>query len=124
MSRKIFVVANTKIKQKQSGGAGYEDLETEVKRLRAEVRDLSGRLDGERAHRKVLERVVASASATARALELSDAGGEAIMSFGPDGAGPDNVYVFGDDDASGAAFDKFFATPDPHQDKVRGFLLD
>ena len=41
----------------------------------------------------------------------------------PDGQ-DDSLYVFDDEDASRAAFDEFFATPDPHLDKVRGFLLD
>lgn len=36
----------------------------------------------------------------------------------------DNIYVFDDDDDARDAFDAFFAAPDPHLDKVRGFLLD
>ena len=36
----------------------------------------------------------------------------------------ENVYVFDDHDEGRAAFDEFFAKPDPHLDKVRGFLLD
>ncbi|MEM7272031.1 MAG: hypothetical protein AAF547_03025 [Actinomycetota bacterium] len=35
-----------------------------------------------------------------------------------------NIYVFDDQDATGIAFDEFFANPDPDLDKVRGFLLD
>lgn len=47
----------------------------------------------------------------------------AVPSAGP-AAAADNVYVFDDGDESTAAFDAFFATPDPHLDKVRRFLLD
>lgn len=36
----------------------------------------------------------------------------------------ENVYVFDDHDESRVAFDEFFSNPDPHLDKVRGFLLD
>lgn len=36
----------------------------------------------------------------------------------------ENVYVFDDHDETRVAFDEFFANPDPHLDKVRGFLLD
>ncbi|MEM9653438.1 MAG: hypothetical protein AAGA65_15185 [Actinomycetota bacterium] len=36
----------------------------------------------------------------------------------------ENVYVFDDQDETRVAFDEFFNEPDPHLDKVRGFLLD
>ncbi len=36
----------------------------------------------------------------------------------------ENVYVFDDQDETRVAFDEFFTNPDPHLDKVRGFLLD
>lgn len=36
----------------------------------------------------------------------------------------ENVYVFDDHDETRVAFDEFFTNPDPHLDKVRGFLLD
>lgn len=36
----------------------------------------------------------------------------------------ENVYVFDDHDEAREAFDEFFSNPDPHLDKVRGWLLD
>lgn len=78
-------------------GRGTEQLEAEIELLRGELRLVSNRLAVEQANR---------AHARRRA-------GEA-----------DNIYVFDDDDETRDAFDAFFAAPDPHLDKVRGFLLD
>ena len=49
----------------------------------------------------------------------------AVVQVGGSVVGQDvDLYVFDEGDESGAAFDEFFAAPDPHLEKVRGFLLD
>lgn len=84
---------------------GERDLEAENRALRAQLEEMSTRLAREAAHRAELEAALG---------ELRVAGDRAR----------DNVYVFDDGDDSTDAFDRFFASPDPHLDKVRGFLLD
>ncbi|MGI9598378.1 MAG: hypothetical protein ACR2QK_19595 [Acidimicrobiales bacterium] len=120
------MVGNTKIEQQ----APIDDrirLEAEVQQLRGLLRDMSERLDAERAHRTVLQRAVGYATARVRALERFELG--QTVELDPvgglsDGKGGGNQYVFDDEDESRAAFDEFFAAPDPHLEKVRGFLLD
>jgi len=85
-----------------------DDLVAENRALRAQIDELGQRLVREAARRAELEAAL-------------DRHGRRATSEG-DGLG--NVYVFGDEDESTDAFDRFFATPDPHLDKVRGFLLD
>lgn len=72
-------------------------LEAEIEQLRDELRSANDKLEIER-------------SVDSRGRRRA---GEA-----------DNIYVFDDDDDARDAFDAFFAAPDPHLDKVRGFLLD
>jgi hypothetical protein len=94
------------------------DLATEVEALRAELEAVSAELDIERAHRNILHRTV---------LRLREGQSEVVNDAILEGAVLDedgNIYVFDDEDASVDAFDEFFAAPDPHLDKVRGFLLD
>lgn len=114
MAEWTFVVANIKIQEVAPIVDRSADLEAEIAELQAEVRRLSDRLTEERAHRGVLQRAVGYATARARAL---DAERESASI-------DENMYVFDDEDESRAAFDRFFAAPDPHLDKVRGFLLD
>jgi hypothetical protein len=85
-----------------------DDLAAENRALRARVDELGQRLVREAARRAELEAAL-------------DRPGRGAM---PGGDGLGDVYVFADDDESTVAFDRFFATPDPHLDKVRGFLLD
>ncbi len=108
------MIARTKSKPQPAPKDRHRELEAEIERLRHQVRELSARLEDERVHRGMLERAVGYATARARALELADG----------DIDGQENLYVFDDEDESGAAFDAFFGVNDPHLDKVRGFLLD
>lgn len=73
------------------------ELEAEIEQLRDELRVANDRLEIERT--------------------------EAPRGFRR-GGDADNIYVFDDEDDARDAFDAFFAAPDPHLDKVRGFLLD
>lgn len=111
-------------------------LAAEVEQLRAELEAVSEELEIERAHRHILQRAVL------RLRSVEETGGSGddgdVLSLDSDRPDkmpdnmpknmpenmPENMYVFDDEDASRAAFDEFFATPDPHLDKVRGFLLD
>lgn len=130
------------------------DLLAEVEHLRAELEAVSQELEIERAHRNVLHRAVLRLrsiedddSSDADNAILSLDGGSASYQNSPTDGGSSNtanrtanntanrtanntaenaqnVYVFDDEDESRDAFDEFFATPDPHLEKVRGFLLD
>ena len=113
MGRKACVVARSaSIGKKMFERRGLviepdiRDLEAENRALRAELEEVSSRLAREAAHRAELE----------AALGHPDGGGDAGR--------PGDVYVFDDGDQVADDFDRFFASPDPHLDKVRGFLLD
>lgn len=125
-----FVVGNVRTQEHAPVDDRGGNLEAQIEQLRAEVRDLSELLLAERAHRTVLQRAVGYATARARALERTEGGDSVeVLALGrPRGNSIDrdsaDLYVFDDEDEAGAAFDEFFATPDPHLEKVRGFLLD
>lgn len=129
------------------------EMAAEVEHLRAELQAVTEALAVERAHRNILQRAVlrlraieegdeqstdsnsGSDSGEGRVGANSDSRADVLSlrekrrrddkvdEGAPDGQ-DDSLYVFDDEDASRAAFDEFFATPDPHLDKVRGFLLD
>ncbi len=105
------------------------ELVEEVEQLRSELSAVSEELDIERAHRSVLQRAVMrfrsveNLSVDELSIDGRKVDGLTVEADRPEVIG-DNVYVFDDEDASRAAFDEFFAAPDPHLEKVRGFLLD
>lgn len=96
MGRKTFVVANINIDELDLTGDRTRELHDEVRFLRNELQVMADRL--------------ASAESMKQLPDLR--------------SNDENIYVFDEEDEVGAAFDDFFSTPDPHLDKVRGFLLD
>jgi DNA gyrase/topoisomerase IV subunit A len=95
--------------------AEQDDLQQEIQQLRQELRRVRRELLAERSRSGVLRRQIALVMSKVRSAEDRPPQGERPVG---------NKYVFDDEDAAMTAFDDFFATPDPHLDKVRGFLLD
>lgn len=85
------------VKAKSEERKENETLEAEIEQLRGELQVVNDRLAVEQAN----------------GIDARRRAGEA-----------NNIYVFDDDDDAREAFDAFFGAPDPHLDKVRGFLLD
>lgn len=109
----------------------YEGLLAEVKRLQQDLIRVQRDLLAERSRCGMLRRQLGIATAMARAMERrqrpdgpqgEDDGRAARLAA--DRARAANKYVFEDDDDSVVAFDEYFSTPDPHLEKLRGFLLD
>jgi hypothetical protein len=94
------------------------ELETENALLRARVADLRRRVDAE-----TVDRAGATATLTLvddRDVELDDLDHETHVDLGTD---LDTDLDLDADDGTNEAFEAFLATPDPHLDRVRRFLL-
>ncbi len=99
------MVVNAKFHDLDLTDSGKQDLHAEIKFLREELQMVTQELAAEKAKRRKRQR---KSDKNTRIETVSD----------------ENVYVFDDEDEVRVAFDDFFSTPDPHLDKVRGFLLD
>ncbi len=102
------MVANTKIDELDLTDDRTRELHAEIRSLRGELQAVTEELAAEKAGAR------------------SERSGDGITVCDDDHRPPAdrNIYVFEDEDETGLAFDDFFAAPDPHLDKVRGFLLD
>ncbi len=88
------------------------------RRLEAEVAQLRVELTAERSECHELQCRLEAAAAMARVAADAALGASSERDVSA------TKYVFEDDDAVGAAFDEFFAAPDPDLARIRGFLLD
>lgn len=114
------MVRNAKI---EHAGVRTRQLEAEIQQLQDRLQDVTDALETERQLKAELEQVVDETAEQVRRFERSQAGPRAGLDLDSP-PNPDNVYVFDDEDESRVAFDEFFSAPDPHLEKVRGFLLD
>ena len=103
------MVANAKFDELDLTDSRNQELHAEIRFLREELQMVTAELAAEKAKRRKRKRSKRGRTDTGDGISIES---------------DENVYVFDDEDETRAAFDDFFSTPDPHLDKVRGFLLD